>query len=844
MTSPLRRDELDKEAEILFKQVGYSDTGKGKTIQRAGLFLKGLRENYYHLQGSKAITPLKIADPHSTQQEYEITLPATNLIDISFNDGTDITYFDCLTTKYLTPTPTHAVNNDISPEITKYIRFLFTNIENKPAMDIDKIIKMQQSKGTIHPFTYALIHSLFDISTLTFRPRLNIAMCLSLNIQKEVSKLTTWVSRTIPKATHMVKQLVQFMYLVNTTDISKISISTIHTIGNGGSVPHILILLDIDNDSQDKYFKEVSKYIDITTSDKVFDIPEFTKYINGRYADYKTKLYKIVVQSSAGIALTPSSITWATSDGRVSSITSQNDMKYVLNFILDSTNLVLDDVYLKPLHPFCVDFVFSSTYHPLVKSIYLYQAYKNAPLPITTDGVRELARLIPLDKKVYIDEVKLLLTGFATTTASPSEKKVIEGIDIPMLDTAHPDDDVVFTYKDTMQLLLNSMIPSKSTRGEEDWFDNQLDQDIHSSSKIEGRNIFIKDGKEYYKDENEKDVEINARYYGNLVKEASGKLDDNYCPIVGVNNLGTDERCDVLIRGCMLGDSKSLAACKAALLDTNFWDKVKEDLKTIVPKNAQQILDTCKFKRSKDIYETPKEWLSHISATASKEITSDEVNSIKDNKRLMDYLTVLQLIVNNYLKMKTTHNAKDKLEKKDGVVFPFKKHCGGYVSPISSLVSNLHGGSPSSVDDKIHNIITGIWKGTLKCNPVSPLYIRDISTLITDYETASKQTFPSDSKQAIDRTLAKMESYETNLSKLKYGLQQYIMRYKTETATGTGIEPITKIQDIIDMGEKYNKRQEKLSGTEEKLIKLIKALQAAIEAGSMHMLPNMYHAIY
>ena len=125
------------------------------------------------------------------------------------------------------------------------------------------------------------------------------------------------------------------------------------------------------------------------------------------------------------------------------------------------------------------------------------------------------------------------------------------------------------------------------------------------------------------------------------------ELQPDRCMGTKVNETTTNT-CSEYLTKCILGNSGDITKCKQFMMDPNFWTTIQKEVNEMIPHIATTTLNSFGFKivSKKNLaeYESVGEWSKSLD---QKGLSSTEVDSIRKNTKLTQYLTMLVNKINS-----------------------------------------------------------------------------------------------------------------------------------------------------------------------------------------------------
>lgn len=127
--------------------------------------------------------------------------------------------------------------------------------------------------------------------------------------------------------------------------------------------------------------------------------------------------------------------------------------------------------------------------------------------------------------------------------------------------------------------------------------------------------------------------------------------------------------CNNYISKCIKGNASDIQACKEFMQNSRFWEIVPKEVNEMLPIIAQDTLNSFGFriitKNNLKIYESYGSWSQGLS---NKNLTQEEINNIRTNTKLTQYLTMLVNKINsNPAILNEEYNALYKFDPQDHI---------------------------------------------------------------------------------------------------------------------------------------------------------------------------------
>jgi len=174
--------------------------------------------------------------------------------------------------------------------------------------------------------------------------------------------------------------------------------------------------------------------------------------------------------------------------------------------------------------------------------------------------------------------------------------------------------------------------------------------DVEDVKDVESDMTFLRDDTGLYT------IDKNTHEKDYLDTKDSKKFKDlissNNCKIAKVKDDGLLKCSDYLTKCIINGSNEDISRCKDFMVNPNFWEDIKDEVKNMLPAIMTKTLDAFKFKKiTKDgisHYENISEWIKNLSESKTKyNITDVELDQILKNNKLISYLTLLVNTVNS-----------------------------------------------------------------------------------------------------------------------------------------------------------------------------------------------------
>lgn len=227
-----------------------------------------------------------------------------------------------------------------------------------------------------------------------------------------------------------------------------------------------------------------------------------------------------------------------------------------------------------------------------------------------------------------------------------------------------------FDYRLSDELIRSIMSRAGNTEINTDYWDQpDVIEDYFFRTKRNPSKLYKldEDGKQI-------DVDKNSQLFLNSSNS------NNVCKNVGVNN-SDRAKCSEYLTKCINNDNPAnIEKCKVYLLDNDFWENIRDEVKNMLPVNIVTTLDQFGFKTSTFVnidgesllrYQSVGQWIKDLNDHVGQDITLDELKKIASNYKLVEYLKQLVNRVNaNPAILNKAYSGGKTLE--DDLDFPFE----------------------------------------------------------------------------------------------------------------------------------------------------------------------------
>lgn len=190
-----------------------------------------------------------------------------------------------------------------------------------------------------------------------------------------------------------------------------------------------------------------------------------------------------------------------------------------------------------------------------------------------------------------------------------------------------------FNYKLTKFLLLALMETPVAATTDPFWTTDETQRDVYFR-KVGNHNSL-------YTHENGGHVDVSSG------SKKYMELQNDKCLGTKVIENGT-LKCNDYLTKCIQGNAGDINKCKQYMMDPDFWTTIQREVNEMLPHIATSTLNSFGFKvvnkRSLSEYESVGDWSKSLD---QKGLTSAEVDSIRKNSKLTQYLTMLVNKVNS-----------------------------------------------------------------------------------------------------------------------------------------------------------------------------------------------------
>ena len=179
----------------------------------------------------------------------------------------------------------------------------------------------------------------------------------------------------------------------------------------------------------------------------------------------------------------------------------------------------------------------------------------------------------------------------------------------------------------------------------------------------------------YYRLSNDKsklyyDNERRERVDVSLGSQAHLNIANDKCSGTKVKE-NSNYTCHDFLMKCILNNtSNEIEKCKDYFKDKNFWDIVPKEVDEMIPIVITEMLDRFGFsKNTKNdiiVYENFGSWSNNLEKKINNSFTKDDLESIRNNEKLKNYLELLVNKINsNPVILNTSYNAKYNFDQVD-----------------------------------------------------------------------------------------------------------------------------------------------------------------------------------